>query len=53
VRWLQGNTRAASNKLGSFINEVNALVNSGRLETKEGQELIEAAQAAIDAINGA
>jgi hypothetical protein len=49
----KGNTRAASNKLGSFINEVNALVNSGRLETKEGQELIEAAQAAIDAINGA
>jgi hypothetical protein len=47
----RGNMGAAANKLGAFINEVNALVNSGRLETEEGQELIDAAQAAIEAIN--
>jgi hypothetical protein len=49
----KGNTRAASNKLGSFINEVNAMVKSGRLGADEGRTLMDAAQAAIDAINGA
>lgn len=44
----QGKDNAAINMLAAFINQVQALVNSGRLTPAEGQELIDAAQAVID-----
>lgn len=44
----QGNKTAAKNQLNAFINEVNALVNSGRLTQAEGQALN---NAATDVIN--
>jgi hypothetical protein len=47
----RGNTRAAINKLEAFINAVNALVRSRRLEPQDGDNLIDAAQALIDSIS--
>jgi VCBS repeat-containing protein len=44
----QGNVNAGVNKLGAFINEVKALVKSRRLTSQQGQNLIEAAEAAIN-----
>jgi PKD repeat protein len=44
----KGNANAAANTLNSFINQVNALVKSGKLSPSEGQALISAAQAIID-----
>ena len=44
----KGNTNAACNQLGAFINQVNALINSGRLTFEEGEQLIFAAEAVID-----
>ncbi|MHB1415818.1 MAG: FIMAH domain-containing protein [Chloroflexota bacterium] len=46
----KGNTRAAGNKLQSFINEVESLVKDDLLPSAEGQNLIDAAQAAIEAL---
>jgi len=45
-----GNTTAAINKLNSFINQVNALINSGKLTPAQGQVLIDATQAIINSI---
>ena len=42
------NTKAACNQLGAFINQVNALVNSGRLTPEQGQALIDAANEVIE-----
>ena len=47
----QGKLGPATNKLNAFINEVNALVQSGRLTPEQGQPLIDAAQSIIDQIN--
>ena len=47
-----GNTGAAVNQLGAFINEVGALVRSRRLSEAEGASLIAAAQAVLDQLTG-
>ncbi len=39
-----GNTRAASNQLGAFINQVKAFINARKLSPQEGQALIDAAE---------
>ena len=46
----QGNTTSGVNKLGSFINQVNAMIHSGKLTSAEGQALIDAAQAIINSV---
>lgn len=46
----RGNTTAAANQLGAFINAVEALVRSGRLDAAAGDALIVHAQAIIDAM---
>jgi hypothetical protein len=43
----RGNASAAINQLGAFINQVNALIRSGRLSPGEGQGLIGAADKII------
>ena len=40
-----GNRTAASNMLGAFVNQVQALVKSGKLTAAQGQVLIDAARA--------
>jgi len=42
------NYLAASHKLSDFINQVNALIRSGRILGEEGQEIIDLAQSVID-----
>ena len=46
-----GRTKTAINQLGAFINQVEALVRSGRLSESDGQTLIGAAQRVIDQLN--
>jgi pullulanase-type alpha-1,6-glucosidase len=48
----KGNPVPAVNKLNAFINEVDALVLSGKLTPEQGQPLIDAAQSIIDQIKG-
>ena len=48
----RGNDRAAVNKIGAFINQVDALVRSGRITAEEGNALVTAAQAALEAMGG-
>jgi Tol biopolymer transport system component len=48
----QGKVNPAVNMLGSFINQVNALVNSGRLSEADAQVLIEAAENAVSQLQG-
>ena len=48
----QGKDNAALNMLAAFINQVEALVNSGRLTPDEGQALIDAAQDVITGLGG-
>lgn len=45
-----GQTAAACNQIGSFINQVNAFLNSDSLITSQGQELINAAKAIKDGL---
>lgn len=47
-RLAQGNTAAACNNLGAFVNMVEALVRSRRLPEDAGQELIAAAAGAVE-----
>jgi hypothetical protein len=47
----KGKTNTACNQLGAFINQVNALINSGRLTLVEGEPLIFAAEAVITALS--
>jgi polyhydroxyalkanoate synthesis regulator phasin len=47
----KGNTKAAINQLRAFITPVDAFVRSGKLTEEEGQDLIDAAQAAIDLLS--
>jgi PKD repeat protein len=46
----RGNTAAANGQLGAFINEVNALVQSGRLTAAQGAALTAAAQTILNSI---
>jgi hypothetical protein len=46
------NPHAASQNLGNFIDQINSLVNSGRLSGEDGDELIAMAQAVIDWLGG-
>jgi hypothetical protein len=48
----RGNTKAAAGSLNAFINQVEALISSGRLTAVEGQSLIDQATAAIGALGG-
>lgn len=48
----RGNERAATNQIGAFINQVEALVRSGRITAEEGDALIAAAQEALAAMGG-
>jgi probable HAF family extracellular repeat protein len=46
----KGNTSGCTNLLRAFINQVEAMVNSGRLTAEEAQPLIDSANAAIESI---
>ncbi|MHA1934905.1 MAG: ABC transporter substrate-binding protein [Candidatus Thorarchaeota archaeon] len=48
----KGKLHAASQKLGDFIDQVNALVRSGKLPVEYGEELIAMAQDVIDLLGG-
>ncbi|UCC38743.1 MAG: hypothetical protein JSV96_13080 [Candidatus Aminicenantes bacterium] len=48
----KGKPKAACNEIQAFINQVNALINSGKLSPEEGDPLIEAAIMLIDEICG-
>jgi len=39
----KGNNQPACNKLGAYINEVDAFIRSGKLSLEEGQSLIDMA----------
>ena len=53
VRMLNtGKTGAAANVMNAFINQVNALVRSGRLPAADGETLTGSARAAIQRMNG-
>jgi hypothetical protein len=47
-----GRVRPAANQLQAFINQVKGFVNAGVLTATDGQQLIDAAQAAIDQLVG-
>jgi large repetitive protein len=47
----RGNTAAATGQLGAFINEVQAMVQSGRLTPAQGDALVAAAQRILDSID--
>jgi Tol biopolymer transport system component len=51
-RVIQGKVTSAVNLLGAFINQLHALVNSGRLSAADAQVLIDAAQEAIAQLGG-
>lgn len=44
--------KIAAYQLGAFINQVEALVRSGRLSAEDGQTLIDWAQGIIDDLSG-
>jgi hypothetical protein len=46
----RGNTASATGQLSAFINEVRALVQSGRLAQAQGDALVAAAQRILDSI---
>ncbi|HEU0299095.1 MAG TPA: DNA/RNA non-specific endonuclease [Longimicrobium sp.] len=48
----QGNGNAALNMLGAFVNEVEAMVASGRLSAAQGAALIAAAERIAESIQG-
>jgi YVTN family beta-propeller protein len=47
----KGNVGPATNKLGDFIDQVDALVNGGKLPPADGQALIDTAQSIIDQLS--
>jgi probable HAF family extracellular repeat protein len=49
----KGNTQAACNEMGAFVNLVEAFVNSGKLTEEEGQPLVEGAGSLIAELCGA
>lgn len=46
----KGKTNAASNQLNAFINQINDFVDSGKLTSQQGQDLVDAVQAIIDSL---
>jgi hypothetical protein len=46
-----GNTNLAANELNSFINQVSADINSGKISSMKGQTLIDDANTLINAID--
>ena len=46
------NTTAATKMLQGFINQIERLIQAGRLNSTDGQLLIDAAQSVIDPLNG-
>lgn len=46
-----GHVNGATGSLNAFINQIEALINSGQLDPAEGQALIDVVQEIIDAIN--
>ncbi|HXR96589.1 MAG TPA: MBG domain-containing protein [Terriglobales bacterium] len=46
----KGNTTAAAGQLGAFINQVNSMVNSGRVPAAIAQQLIAQAQYLLDSL---
>ncbi len=46
------NTTAATKMLQGFINQIERLIQAGRLSSTDGQLLIDAAQSVIDQLNG-
>ncbi len=46
------NTTTATNMLQGFINQIERLIQAGRLSSTDGQLLIDAAQNVIDQLNG-
>jgi hypothetical protein len=46
----KANVKATANVLGAFINQVEAMVNSGRLTAEEAQPLLDSANDAIELI---
>jgi hypothetical protein len=47
----RGNRTAAANQLQAFVNQVNALLRSGRLSPAQAQELIGSANAVIASLS--
>jgi hypothetical protein len=47
----KGNSNAAANQLGAFINQVEDFVNEGILTAEQGDQLIKAATLLIEALN--
>jgi probable HAF family extracellular repeat protein len=48
----KGNTKAACNLLGAFVNQVEAAIHAGQLTVDQGQPLIDAASSLIDQLCG-
>ena len=48
----RGNTTPAENAFAAFVNQVNALVRSGRLDSAAGQSLLDAVQRIVRAVEG-
>ncbi len=46
-----GQENSAINKMEAFLNQVNALINSGNIDPLVGQELIDAVQGVINTLN--
>ena len=46
------NTTVANKMLQGFINQIEGLIQAGRLSSTDGQLLIDAAQSVIDQLNG-
>jgi DNA-binding beta-propeller fold protein YncE len=49
---LDGSTKTAINQLGAFRNQVGAFIQSGELAPEEGQALLDAVDAIIEALGG-
>jgi hypothetical protein len=52
TRIAKGKPKEAANALDAFVNQVEAMVRSGKLTAGEGQQLIDAAQALIAELRG-
>jgi len=52
VQLERGNTTSAENVFAAFVNQVNALVGSGRLDPVAGQSLLDAVRRIVRAVEG-
>ncbi len=46
----RGNTTPAENVFAAFVNQVNALVTSGRLDSAAGQSLLDAVRRIVNSL---